>query len=337
MLPSGNIPLATTGTAPAPTFISTLTPTVGIAPVRPTVAKQTRINLAWQIALDAANFSPGVIDGKFGPKSKQALAEYTARYFPAGTSGFDKKVYEALKVDVDNAAILYTITSEDAAQVGPLPEDWNEKAKLDRLAYESLYDLVAEKFRCSKSLIASLNSTQNMAALRVGSSVIVPNVTPFLGTAAAKAARPDSMDADYIAINLTEKAIRVYDKQGRQMALFDCSVAKEKAKLPAADTTVTRMVPNPQYGFDPKHWPEVTNVTQPLTIPPGPRNPVGVVWMQLGLPGYGMHGNPKPELIGKTGSHGCFRLTNWDAVTLYTFARPGMTVKIINPERPETP
>ncbi len=303
------------------------------APARLSASRQLRINLAWQIALNAANFSPGVVDGKFGPKSKMALQEYTARYFPAGTSGFDKQVYDALNVDVDHAVTTYTITDDDAAEVGPLPEDWNEKAKLDRMPYASLYDLVAEKFRCSKGLITALNPTLNMARLHVGSVAEVPNQTPFLGAAAARAAKPGSMDADYIAINLAEKTIRVYDKEGREMALFDCSVAKDKAKLPATDTTVTRMVPNPQYNFDPKLWTDVTTVKEPLVIPPGPRNPVGVVWMQLGLPGYGMHGNPNPELIGKTGSHGCFRMTNWDAVTLYTFAKPGMTVKIVNPER----
>ncbi|MEI8196755.1 MAG: L,D-transpeptidase, partial [Phycisphaerae bacterium] len=110
-------------------------------------------------------------------------------------------------------------------------------------------------------------------------------------------------------------------------------VAKDKAKLPARDTSIKVMADNPQYTFDPKMWPDVTNVDRILQIPPGPRNPVGMAWIGLDLPGYGIHGNPKPELIGKTGSHGCFRLTNWDALRLYSLVHNGMKVKILDPQK----
>jgi lipoprotein-anchoring transpeptidase ErfK/SrfK len=157
-------------------------------------------------------------------------------------------------------------------------------------------------------------------------------VRPFPESWAVKI--PQSVpDADEVRVNLAEKTIRVYDKTGQQLCLFHCSVAKDKEKLPARDAKIEAIVPNPNYTFNPKYWPEVHNVDRVLIIPPGPRNPVGVMWIQLDLPGYGMHGNPKPELIGKTGSHGCFRLTNWDAVRYASFVRVGMTVKMVNPER----
>jgi hypothetical protein len=95
---------------------------------------------------------------------------------------------------------------------------------------------------------------------------------------------------------------------------------------------VVVVTPNPAYTFDPKMWPDVTNVTKKLLIPPGPRNPVGMCWVGLSLPGYGIHGTPNPEMIGKTGSHGCFRLTNWDAVRLGRITTAGVPVKFINPE-----
>lgn len=294
--------------------------------------EQLLINLAWQIALDKAHFSPGVIDGKFGAKGTMALREYAAAKHP-GLQPFDRKVYEALGVDPGNAVAFYTVTEEDAAQVGVVPTDWNEKARQTVLPYESLHDMVAEKFRSSESLLVRLNPGKNLARLNVGDTIVVPNVVPFEGAAAAKAAKANQMGADHMTINVVEKTIRIYDAEGKQLALFHCSVAADKAKLPGADTTIKRMVANPNYTFRPSMWPEVRNVTQVLTIPPGPRNPVGLVWMELGLPGYGMHGVPKPEMIGKTGSHGCFRLTNWDAVAVYGYAKTGMKVKVVGEGR----
>lgn len=293
--------------------------------------KQTRVNIAWQVALDGADFSPGLIDGHFGRKGQMALSEYAARWFP-NVSPYDVKVYESLKVDVAHPLAKYTITADDAAQVGMLPENWNEKAKLDRLPYEHLQEMVAEKFHCTKGLLGQLNPGVNMGTLDVGQELNVPNVRPW--PVDNKVRVPNRWtNIDHIEVNLAQKAIRVFDKDGNQVALFHCSVAKDKAKLPAADTKVKAIAPEPNYTFDPALWPEVKDVTRILTIPPGPRNPVGLAWVGLELPGYGMHGSPKPELIGKTGSHGCFRLTNWEAIKLASMVRVGMVVKIVNPEK----
>src|SRR5262245_17340645 len=121
------------------------------------VPQQLRINLAWQVALEAADFSPGVLDGVFKRKSLQALTEFAARYFP-GLTPYDERVYRTLQVDVDRALTAYTITPDDAAQVGgPLPDDWNEKSQLRRLNYESLADAIAEKFHCTRALLETLN------------------------------------------------------------------------------------------------------------------------------------------------------------------------------------
>lgn len=305
----------------------------GVSIARADIPKQTRINMAWQIALEGAGFSPGVIDGKFGRKSQMALTEYAARYFPELRSPYDEKVLSALKVNVETALLKYTVTAEDAAQVGvKIPADWNEKEKLDRMRYESLHDALAEKFHCSKNFLQTLNAGVNLAALDVGAEILVPNIRPQ--PESWKTTIPDNTaEADVIRVNLAEKTIRVFDKAGVQLALFHCSVAKDKAKLPDRDAKVLDRIPEPNYTFNPKHWPEVRNVDRILILKPGPRNPVGLCWIKLDLPGYGMHGTPTPELIGKTGSHGCFRLTNWDALRLASFARNGMTIKMINPER----
>jgi lipoprotein-anchoring transpeptidase ErfK/SrfK len=297
------------------------------------VPKQLKINVAWQIALEAADFSPGILDGVFKRKSIMALDEYAARYFP-GLNRFDSKIYEALKVDVDRAFVLYTVSADDAAQVGgPLSDDWNEKARLKRLDYESLAECLTEKFHCTRALLESVNPGVKLETLEPGQPLLVPNIRPF-PTDNRVTVTKRSAGTAAITVNLGEKTIRVFDKDNNQLALFHCSIAKDKAKLPDRDAKIqTIAAPNPNYTFNPDVWPEVHNVTRTLIIPPGPRNPVGLAWCSLDLPGYGIHGTPKPELIGKTGSHGCFRLTNWDALKFAGLVKEGLPVRIINPER----
>jgi lipoprotein-anchoring transpeptidase ErfK/SrfK len=283
--------------------------------------------------LEAADFSPGIIDGHFQRKSLMALNEYKDRFFP-GASPFDLRVFKALHVDPVDAITTYTVTEDDAAQVGgALPEDWNAKARLDKLRYESLVDCITEKFHMSRVLLGVLNPGVRLDGLEPGRTLNVPNLRPFPEGNKPTVVRHNTESA-YVTVNLGEKTIRVFDKDDHELALFHCSVAKDKAKLPARDTSIKAIAaPNPNYTFDPKNWPEVHNVSQVLTIPPGPRNPVGLSWVSLELPGYGIHGTPKPELIGKTGSHGCFRLTNWDALKFAGMVREGMVVKMVNPEK----
>jgi len=291
--------------------------------------KQKRLNVAWQIALEAADFSPGIIDGQFGRKSKMALTEYAAANFP-GLSPYDKRVFAALGVKPEEAITTYTITEDDVAQVGHVPDDWNEKAKLDKLKYESVIDCLAEKFHCTQALLQYLNP---MVIWEAGQVLHVPNVRSFPVDNKPVVPRR-SAGTGHVTINLAEKTIRLFDPDNKQIALLHCSIARDKAKLPASDTAVKAIAaPNPNYTFNPSMWPEVRNVSRILTIPPGPRNPVGLAWVSLELPGYGIHGTPKPEMIGRTGSHGCFRLTNWDALKFAGMVREGMVVKIVNPEQ----
>jgi len=277
-----------------------------------------RRNVAWQIALDRIGFSPGLIDGRIGPKTEIATREFQrVRGLPA-TGKLDAATAEKLGVQPDNAFGRYTVTQADLNEIGPSPTSWIAKSKLDRLGHEALVDVLAEKFHCSKALLATLNPGVSINALKPGARAIVPII-------------PDtepSANAQQLEINLTEKIIRATDSQGRLVALFHCSIAAEKSKLPKGDARVEVIVRDPDYSFDPVKWPEVKEkITTKLRIPPGPRNPVGRCWIGLSLPGYGIHGTPNPELIGKTGSHGCFRLTNWDAIRLGKMVRPGTPVR----------
>ncbi len=283
--------------------------------------------VAWQAALDRAMFSPGVIDGAWGIKSQRAMREFQASRGLRVTGQPDTVTWAALNPDAKPALIAYTITQADIADVGPWPEGWVEKSKVERLGYKSVAALVAERGHCSMALLGRLNPTARLDALNVGDVLTIPNVSDA----------PPGLMAAALQVNLVCKYIRILDEAGRTVGLVNCSIAKHKEKRPSGRCTVRVVSPEPVYVFDPKMWPEVKGIDRKLLIPPGPRNPVGLFWIGLSLSGYGIHGTPEPELIGKTGSHGCFRLANWDAVRLGAMVRPGVPVEFITGDTiPET-
>jgi len=232
-----------------------------------------------------------------------------------------------LNPDAKPALTTYTITQADIADVGPWPDGWVEKSKVERLGYKSVAALVAERGHCSIALLGRLNPRLRLEALNVGDVLTIPNVSDA----------PPGVSAAALQVNLVCKYIRILDGENRTIGLVNCSIAKHKEKRPSGRCTVRVVSPDPVYVFDPKMWPEVKGIDRKLLIPPGPRNPVGLFWIGLSLSGYGIHGTPEPELIGKTGSHGCFRLANWDAVRLGAMVRPGVPVEFITGDTiPET-
>ena len=280
--------------------------------------------LAGQAALDRAGYSPGVIDGRGGPKTTRALSEFQAAHSLPVTGQFDDATLSALHVADAPPTTRYTLTPTDLRAVGPVPRDWNQKAMLDRLRYESLTALLAERGHCTQATAAWLNPRTSLNHLRPGDSVTLPNVQVAAAHAHAAA----------IEVDLTAKVVRAKDVHGRTLALFPCSIAKSAAKLPRGAAHVISVAFDPVYVFKPSMWPEVRSVKRTLRIPPGPRNPVGLCWIGLSLPGYGIHGTPNPELIGKTGSHGCIRLTNWDALRLGKMVKVGTPVRFVTSTAP---
>lgn len=282
--------------------------------------------VAWQIALDRIGFSPGLIDGRVGPKTRLATRAFQrVRNLPQ-TGRLDDATAGALDTDPAGAFGRYTIVQADLDEIGPAPESWLARSKLKRLGHASLVEVIAEKFHCHSRLLATLNPGLNIVSLKPGDKVIVPAVGE----------KDDWPRADGVEINLASKVVRVTDEQRRLIGLFHCSVAANESNLPTRDTRVATIVHDPWYTFDPAMYPEVKEgITRKLPIPPGPRNPVGRCWIGLGLPGYGIHGSPQPELIGKTGSHGCFRLTNWDALRLSKMVRVGTPVRFVRRPEPD--
>jgi len=290
------------------------------APNSSEAARRPGDPVAWQAALDRAGFSPGVIDGRIERKTTIAIRAFQeAAGLPvSGTP--DASTQAALGVDRHAAFIEYTISQRDLADIGPWPRTWHEKARARRLGYPSLAALVAERGHCTVALLERLNPGVRLDRLKSGDALRIPNVR-----ASASAPR-----AAVIEVDLSEKLVLVRDKSDRVSALFHCSIPRYHSDRPRGTARVIVVKHEPDYLFDPGKWPEVKDVKHKLLIPPGPRSPVGLCWIGLSLKGYGIHGTPEPELIGKTGSHGCIRLTNWDALRLASMVRVGTPVRFVD-------
>ncbi len=279
-----------------------------------------RHQLAWQTALEAINFSPGIIDGVIGPKTRLATREFQRVRGLKQTGQLDLKTAQALHVDPNDALAQQRVEQRHLDEIGPAPSSWVARSKLTRLGHCDLAEVLAEAHHCSRGLLRRVNPGVIINTLKVGDVFMAPQFTQSRL----------SVRAPLIEINLREKVIRVIDSRNRLVGLFHCSIAASRAKRPTGQARITRIVPNPEYTFRPAMWPEVKEeINRALRIPPGPRNPVGRCWMALSLPGYGIHGTPNPELIGKTGSHGCFRMTNWDALHLGKMIKIGTTVRFV--------
>lgn len=277
-----------------------------------------------QASLARAGFSPGLIDGKAGRKTRLATEQFQRTAGLAPTGKVDPATRAALvKYMPAEWTREYRITRQDADLItGPVPSDWNERAALSLSGYESLHELLAERGWCSLGMVTLLNPGTELGAVAVGDVVRLPDM-------------PDPRDPkhalptpEYLVIDLDEKLVRGLSDSGIELFLFHCSVAQHAEKRPKGELRVKVVVTDPDYTFNPEQWPEVEGVTRKLRIAPGPRNPVGSAWIGLDKPGYGIHGSPRPQDIGKTGSHGCFRLTNWDALRLVHAVRPGMRVVV---------
>ncbi len=289
------------------------------------IGGEAQRTLAWQIALESWGFSPGLLDGKLGRKTRLALcAAQTAFGLPA-SGNFDSEIAKVLGVDPEGALARHQITAADLKEVDDCPNDWYERSRRDRLAYRSLPDLLAERFHTSQVFLSELNPRRPLQELAAGDRLVVPASRAFKQRREVRLSR--------VEIDLERKVILLLQQSRPEekylVGLLHCSTAANPEKAPPGICQVVRVVENPSYTFDPAKWPEVKNVKEKLLIPPGPRCPVGLRWIQLDRDGVGLHGSPEPENIGKTGSHGCFRLTNWDAIWLSQWLREGTPVHIL--------
>ncbi len=263
---------------------------------------------ALQLALDNEGFSSGLIDGKGGNKSATAM----------------RLMREAGRIltKPKDPWIMWKVPQDFPKDLSEIPESWTARSKMRSLCFTTPLEKLAERFHTSQAFIRFLNPEIKDWSKLSGDSILkVPALAPIRLPM-----------ADHLRISLSSKVIMVCDSTDKVLASFPCSIAAKKEKRPIGALQVKVLVPNPDYLFDPANFPEnpeSATITSKLIIPPGPNNPVGEMWIGLSLKGYGIHGTPLPEDIGKTESHGCFRMTNWDAKRLGAILKIGTPVNVI--------
>lgn len=269
-----------------------------------------------QVLLDRAGASPGVVDAYTGDNLSKAIAAVeTVLRLPAD-GVLDRAVWDALGGDLAPPALVqYAITAEDVAYpfAMAIPADYAEQARLPNLNYTSPEEMFGERFHMDVKLLTALNPGANFR--QAGATIWVAAVTgpPITG----KIAR--------IAADKQLKQVRAYDAQNRLIVAYPATIGSPDNPSPSGEHQVKGVAPNPVYYYDPKNFVQGAN-TEKLQLPAGPNSPVGSMWIDLTEPSYGIHGTPEPTKIDKTGSHGCVRLTNWDAEELAGLVEPGVIV-----------
>lgn len=287
--------------------------------IGPPIVSSAREEVAGlQILLDRAGASPGVIDGRFGSNVDKAIVNYRALTGRNLKSTDSIMIKEQLAATGGDPFTQYTITAQDAAgpYVASVPEDYGEKAKLDRLSYTSVTEALAERFHMDETYLKALNPDANFN--RQGTIIRVANIG---GNATKPVAK--------IIADKGNKQVRAYGVDGKLVAAYPATIGSSETPSPTGVHAVSRIAVNPGYTYNPKINFKQGENDKVLNIPPGPNGPVGSIWIALDKPTYGVHGTPEPSKIGKTESHGCVRLTNWDASELAKLVKPGVTVEFV--------
>lgn len=279
--------------------------------------------LSVQVALDRAGFSPGEIDGRGGAKTRLALSTFQKSASLQPTGVVNEETLGALRVAAE-PIVSYAISAQDVAGpfLGAMPGDMMESAKLAALSYTSALEALAEKFHASPTLMKTLNPG---AAWTEGESIKVPDVEPFeLPTKGVKS----TAGTIEIVIAGETKSLIVRDAGGKILMYAPVTVGSSKDPLPVGDWKVTGVSWNPTFNYNPDLFWDADPTHAKAKIPAGPNNPVGVVWIDINKEHFGLHGTPEPSTVGRTESHGCIRLTNWDATRLGHLVSVGTKVTI---------
>lgn len=273
-----------------------------------------------QIALTRDGICPGSIDGGWGGQTRNAVIAFQQKHGLRVTAQLDNETRKELLMS-ESPLTTYTITADDFLRLRPLPEGWLARSTLDRLDFSTILELVAEKHWTNPKQIKRLNPDVNWETVIKGTRVVVPRVGRT---------RPETQPT-LIVIHLADKTLQVFDANSRLLAHFPCSIARRVEKRPVGELEVVEAAKDPNYTFDPGNFPDSTEaqrIGKKLILNPGPNNPVGTAWIGLNLPGYGIHGTPDPERVGRTESSGCFRLKNWNANYLLDLVYLGMRVQV---------
>jgi lipoprotein-anchoring transpeptidase ErfK/SrfK len=282
-----------------------------------------------QIFLDENGFGPGKIDARWSNFVEGALRRYHSSRGEPATDEIDGNIREQLQ-KISPLYISYKITPDDLRWVGAVPSRPAGMAKLKQIVYRSMLDFIAERFHTDSEFLHKLNPGRKLSTLKPGTEVRVPNIQPF--QIEAVQAVPDLPKRPEYA----ERRIKVDTKarfldlveEPRIIASFPITPGSKILPAPIGIWKIVKVTTMPIFRWDKAMLMHGRRSSEFYTIPPGPRNPVGIVWIGLNKRGIGIHGTDQPETIGRSSSHGCIRLANWDAVRLVNQVTTGMVVEI---------
>jgi lipoprotein-anchoring transpeptidase ErfK/SrfK len=274
---------------------------------------------ALQVFLDREGYSPGVIDGKKGSNVTKAIEAWQNATGETLDPNNAEDILERLRLSGGLAFTTYEITAADAAgpYVAAIPEDYAQKAALPHLSYTSTTEMLAEKFHMDEAYLKEINPGVDFTI--PGTLVKVVDI-----------GKPKTGKVAKILADKGRKQVLAYDDSGVLIAAYPASIGSSDTPSPSGLVSVERIALNPGYTYNPKINFQQGENNKVLTLQPGPNGPVGTVWIALSKPTYGIHGTPEPSKIGKTQSHGCIRLTNWDATELAKMASAGVTVEFVD-------
>lgn len=292
-----------------------------------------------QVILDKLGFGPGVLDGRGGMSLVNAVKGFQQSRGLKITGELDQATVRAL-YPYRSARPTVRLTLDARTLAGPfvqaIPADYADQAKLDGMAYTSPIEKLAEMFHTTPAVLAALNP--GGVRLEAGQTMVFPNALPtsrdypadatpqWRQTLAQLNIDANTPEAAKIVVDKSDKVLRAYDKGGRLIAQYSATIGSSSDPLPLGNWKVLHVSPNPDWKMNPAILKRVSNDKKPQIIPPGPNNPVGVVWIDLSREHYGIHGTAEPEKIGRAESNGCVRLTNWDAARVALMVKSGTPV-----------